>query len=284
MSELSEGGDEKLYYEGAGGEALENYRKLTEEQKKALKKGDDIDEINTTDLEETVEDESLEEMPYDYLENNRVNLARAFLGKDGGYSVRKLKKFMKQDKEFQKAYQEAEQKRYRDRKAAQAAQDAGEEAEEVAPEIEGRPEVNYSDESDLDQALDNLDDETFQQLIDQADKEDFGTEEEAKAFFDSKLKEWSRIKTKKQVVKEDPREKTDPYYAMLKEDKPIASRFSNHFDLDDEDYHSYMDMVEASIGRYPVGFRHYENYENYRSQFPGSSIQEYHDLSKSSLG
>jgi hypothetical protein len=31
-----------------------------------------------------------------YLDENRINLARAFLGYKGGYTVRKLKKFYKQ--------------------------------------------------------------------------------------------------------------------------------------------------------------------------------------------
>jgi hypothetical protein len=76
----------------------------------------------------------------------------------------------------------------------------------------------------------------------------------------------------------DERAESDPYYAMLKEDKPIASRFSDHFDLDDTDAHAYLDRVEEQIGRYPVGFRHYENFENYRVKYPEQSIGDYQEV------
>ena len=36
-----------------------------------------------------------------------------------------------------------------------------------------------------------------------------------------------------------------------------------------------MDRQESLIGRYTIGFRHYENYENYRVKYPESSIEEY---------
>lgn len=75
---------------------------MSEEEKKSQMKGDDIDEINTTDLEQEEQgprgEESFNEISYEFLENNRINLARAFLGMDGGYSIRKLKKLMKNDR------------------------------------------------------------------------------------------------------------------------------------------------------------------------------------------
>lgn len=39
-----------------------------------------------------------------------------------------------------------------------------------------------------------------------------------------------------------------------------------------KDYHKEMDRIENNIGRYPVGFRHYENFDNYRVQFPDTTI------------
>jgi hypothetical protein len=33
-----------------------------------------------------------------------------------------------------------------------------------------------------------------------------------------------------------------------------------------------MDRIEANIGRYPVGFRHYENYQNYLVLHPDATI------------
>lgn len=44
---------------------------------------------------------------------------------------------------------------------------------------------------------------------------------------------------------------------------------------DTKNYFKEMDRVEANIGRYPVGFRYYENYQNYNMKYPEATIQEY---------
>ena len=36
-----------------------------------------------------------------------------------------------------------------------------------------------------------------------------------------------------------------------------------------------MDRSESNIGRYTVGFRHYENYNNYKKKFPGATMEDY---------
>lgn len=59
---------------------------------------------------------------------------------------------------------------------------------------------------------------------------------------------------------------------MMKTEKQMSSRFSDHFELDPEDYNAYMDKVERSIGRYPHAFRHYENYINYRVVKPEATL------------
>ena len=125
-----------------------------------------------------------------------------------------------------------------------------------------------------------MDDETFEKYIEEAKKLDFQTEEEAKTWFEEKLKDWSKTRVKKRKTTVDERETTDPYYAMMKTEKPIASRYMNQFDLDDDAYHAAVDEVERNIGRYPVGFRHYENFESYHSVFPSSTLDDYHNDSK----
>jgi hypothetical protein len=62
-----------------------------------------VDEVNTTDLESDYQarNQEIDDLGEDtgflrYLDENRINLARAFLGYKGGYTVRKLKKFYKQ--------------------------------------------------------------------------------------------------------------------------------------------------------------------------------------------
>lgn len=78
---------------------------MSEEEKAQHRKGDEIDDIPTSELEKSSheeEEEGQEDNPYraqevvNYFDENRINLARAFLGYKGGYSVRKLKKFYKQ--------------------------------------------------------------------------------------------------------------------------------------------------------------------------------------------
>lgn len=93
-----------FYYEGAGVEALKKWRAMSEEERAAQRRGDELDDIDTSDLEKVQSSETEQEWGEDYefddslqhLEENRINLARAFLGYKGGYSIRKLKKFYKQ--------------------------------------------------------------------------------------------------------------------------------------------------------------------------------------------
>jgi hypothetical protein len=106
MQELDDGSKKgSIYYESSGVEALEKWKAMNEDERKAAKaKGDDIDAIPTTDLEQYQdqgdEDPGFSEISLDFFEENDINLARAFLGYDGGYSIRRLKKFMKRDKEL----------------------------------------------------------------------------------------------------------------------------------------------------------------------------------------
>jgi hypothetical protein len=92
----------KLYYEGGNVEALEKWRAMSEHERQSLKsKNDEIDAEKTDDLDNW-DDDAVEgtynDISLDFYTNNRINLARAFLGMDGGYSVRKLKKFMHREK------------------------------------------------------------------------------------------------------------------------------------------------------------------------------------------
>lgn len=181
-------------------------------------KGDEVDDVNTTDLEFADDNYNYKEVSYEFLEHNRINLARAFLGMDGGYSIRKLKKFLLNDRKHAKEESEAARKRY------ETEQDDGAETQEAAPIQE---ETAYSDESDLDATLDEMDEETFQKLVDEANSREFKNEEEAKVFFEGKLQEFSRMRLKKRKVVVDERENNDPYYAMMKQEKQISSRYAN---------------------------------------------------------
>lgn len=103
MEELRKRIKGDLYHEDAFTEAIEKYKNMTEEERQAMKKGDDIDDIPTSDVEKfytKVYNSEDEEQPDseeidDFYETNRIDLARAFLGKKGGYTMRHLKKFFR---------------------------------------------------------------------------------------------------------------------------------------------------------------------------------------------
>jgi hypothetical protein len=44
---------------------------------------------------------------------------------------------------------------------------------------------------------------------------------------------------------------------------------------DTKNYFKEMDRIEANIGRYPVGFRHYENWQNYSMRYEGKTMEDY---------
>lgn len=41
-----------------------------------------------------------------------------------------------------------------------------------------------------------------------------------------------------------------------------------------------MDKLENNIARYPIGFRHLENFNNYRTIYTDATIEDYHNYSK----
>jgi hypothetical protein len=122
MSELQKeviGGDESIFYESAAVEALKNWRKLSKEERDKLKKGDDVDEIDTTDLEnfhleddkEDDPESGFTEMSFEFLERYHINVARYILGEDGGVSIRRLKKLLKLEREAKAAQKVEESKK-----------------------------------------------------------------------------------------------------------------------------------------------------------------------------
>ena len=63
-----------------------------------------------------------------------------------------------------------------------------------------------------------MNDEDFEKVVEEVRSMNFTTEEEARVFFDKKIKEeWSKMRVKRPKLTKDEREKQDPYYAMLKD-------------------------------------------------------------------
>jgi len=87
------------------------------------------------------------------------------------------------------------------------------------------PEENVieSEESDLSSELEQIDDETFNRVVMEANNYKFETPQEAHAYLTKKLKgEWSKRSLRKVVVPDpelDTKELTDPYYAALKREE-----------------------------------------------------------------
>lgn len=49
--------------------------------------------------------------------------------------------------------------------------------------------------------------------------------------------------------------------------------------MEKKDYHAEMDKLENNIARYPIGFRHLENFNNYRTIYSDATIEDYHNYS-----
>ena len=70
---------------------------------------------------------------------------------------------------------------------------------------------------------------------------------------------------------------------MLKQTDISESIALSRLILTTEDYLKEMDRAENDIARYPIGFRQYENYDNYRTVYPNATLEEYSNDSKSLL-
>jgi hypothetical protein len=86
---------------------------MSPEEKAKLSKNDEVDQIHTSEIENEV----IDDINFDFLERHNVNLARAFLGYDGGFSMRKLKKLVLAEKKHNKSVRDAYNKRMADQEA-----------------------------------------------------------------------------------------------------------------------------------------------------------------------
>ena len=132
-------------------------------------------------------------------------------------------------------------------------------------------ENDTEDEKDL---IIDLDEEKLMALLDEIEKQEFMTEEEADAWFAEKEQELIKrqIKWNHKGQKDEPQDEYDKFFDA----KPrIESELDNAVVLDQEGFNALLKLRARDIGRYPHAFRHYENYVNYRAVYPQSTIQEY---------
>ena len=76
----------------------------------------------------------------------------------------------------------------------------------------------------------------------------------------------------------------DPVFArmeqMLDRHQEPRSLVDNEFVADEKEYAREADRLESMRGRYPWGFRYYENYLAYKRKFPEATIHDYREDSK----
>lgn len=126
---------------------------------------------------------------------------------------------------------------------------------------------NYSDESDIDQELiDQIPEGEIETIMKEMFEMEFNNDEEVMAHFKERL---GKQKKNRDPRKPDTRAKKDPYYAAMKNDAETITPLSDPGGGGEmlttyKDFCTLQDMREKTIGRYPIGYRHYENYTNYR--------------------
>lgn len=74
-------------------------------------------------------------------------------------------------------------------------------------------------------------------------------------------------------MKEDPMYKQ--LYDMLSGTDMPVSLVQGSFIPNRIGFEKEMQRIESNVGRYPHGYRHYENYHNYKLQFPDATIGDY---------
>ena len=111
---------------------------------------------------------------------------------------------------------------------------------------------------------------------------DMDDQEKVQAIVKEKVLDWfNKKKMRRYKAKPFPDKKKDPYSYMLQDDRDsIYSMSQDEFILNTENTHKHRRIINSTIGRYPIGYRHFENYENYKVKYPERTIQDYHEQSK----
>ena len=110
--------------------------------------------------------------------------------------------------------------------------------------------------------------ETLDQVFDEIVANDFTEESEAHKFYEQMWNKLTKrvnkfVPLKPKFLDQTPK---DPYQeALRKPDMPESYNdgSADGFVMDHENYNKMHDYAQSRIGRYPHGFRHFENYANY---------------------
>ena len=126
----------------------------------------------------------------------------------------------------------------------------------------------------------NLDEEQLDALLDAAEKEIFQSEEDAIKYFEEYYKQIKakRVKLNKYRPRiPDTRDEQD--IQILEDAHEVESLLAGEeWVLDEKTARKYYKDLDNGFSRYPNGFRHYENFANYKLMNPQSEISEYVDV------
>lgn len=106
----------------------------------------------------------------------------------------------------------------------------------------------------------------------------FESESEANAYFEKKLEEIRNIRIRQKNPKK-PNFPDDPISKKMRHDNPkvVESVSDEVYGLTHKDHHREMERIESQVGRYPTGFRHFENYEFYNLHHPDATMVDYQE-------
>lgn len=92
----------------------------------------------------------------------------------------------------------------------------------------------------------------------------FESDEDAQAYFEKKLEQIKKIRIRQKHPRK-PKLSNDPIARKVRHENPIQvdSRNDDVYTMTHRDHHREMERIEANVGRYPTGYRHFENYEFY---------------------
>lgn len=110
-----------MYYKGDFQEKIDAFNRLTEEEKAALPVKDEIDKMDINDLMKKAFNPETENVETFWARHD-INIAKAFLGKDGGYSLRKYKKILLREIKYKEKMALDKKNQYEARLAAERAE------------------------------------------------------------------------------------------------------------------------------------------------------------------
>ena len=120
-----------------------------------------------------------------------------------------------------------------------------------------------------------IEQEELEKILDEiSNKDGLDSKEIADKYFDEMwAKMMKRVKTNKPLKPEYlSKEQPDIFKLALEKDNEYRSVAIDEFILDQENYDKWHMYQQQKIGRYPHGFRHFENFANYSQVLKDATI------------